>query len=71
MIMKSGERWHCVSPACRCQVLVESSGAVEAQSPRCACGAALKRNYIPPVFKYLDFLQAAPPAASQQPPGER
>ncbi len=26
MVMKSGERWHCVNPACGCVVVVESTG---------------------------------------------
>ncbi len=71
MLMRSGERWHCVNPACRCAVLVESEGNIAGQNPRCACGRPMKRNYIPPVFKYLDFLRAEQPAKSQQPPGER
>jgi len=24
MVMKSGERWHCMNPACLCAVLVET-----------------------------------------------
>jgi hypothetical protein len=55
--MKSGERWHCVNPACCCELLVESDSRVAGVSPQCACGSALKRNYVPPVFKYLDFLR--------------
>jgi hypothetical protein len=57
MLMKSGERWHCANPACRCEVLVESDGQVPGASPRCACGGALQKNYVPPVFRYLDFLR--------------
>ena len=61
MNMKSGERWHCVNPACRCAVLVEISGEIEGQNPRCACGSLMKKKYTPPVFQYLDFLRFPEP----------
>ena len=54
--MKSGERWHCVKPVCRCEVLVEESSCEAEANPRCACGSPMKKNYKPPVFRYLDFL---------------
>jgi len=57
MLMKSGERWHCINPFCNCEILVESDSSVAGASPRCVCGAAMKRNCAPPVFKYLDFLR--------------
>ncbi len=57
MVMKSGDHWRCVNPACQCSVLVEVSGAREGQSPRCACGGLMKKDYSPPVFRYLDFLR--------------
>jgi hypothetical protein len=57
MVMKSGERWHCINPACGCAVLVESNGEIQGQNPRCACGSIMKKRYSPPVFRYLDFLQ--------------
>ena len=62
MIMKSGERWHCVNPACGCAVLVEINGEIEGQNPRCACGGILKKVYSPPVFRHLDFLRFPEPA---------
>jgi hypothetical protein len=62
MIMKSGERWHCVNPACGCAVLVETNGEIEGQNPRCACGTILKKLYSPPVFRHLDFLRFPEPA---------
>ena len=71
MQMKSGERWHCVNPACRCEVLVESDGEIPGTSPRCVCGGAMKRNYAPPVFHYLDFLRVQDPAVLQQKFGEK
>jgi hypothetical protein len=58
MIMKSGERWHCINPACGCAVLVEVNGEIEGPNPRCACGSILKKDYTPPVFRYLDFLRS-------------
>ena len=57
MVMKSGERWHCINPACGCVVVVEAHGEIEGQNPRCACGSAMKKDYCPPVFRYLDFLK--------------
>jgi len=62
MLMKSGERWHCMNPACNCVVLVEANGEVEGQNPRCACGSVMKKAYSPPVFRYLDFLRSSEPA---------
>ena len=56
MLMKSGERWHCTNPACRCEVLVEASGKIDGANPVCACGAPLKRKYASPILSYLDFL---------------
>ena len=66
MVMKSGERWHCVNPACSCAVLVESNGEIEGQNPRCACGTVMKKAYSPPVFRHLDFLKPAEAALAQQ-----
>ena len=66
MLMKSGERWHCINANCKCEVLVESSGEVEGNNPRCACGAVMKKVYAPPALTYLKFLhfQQAPAAAA-------
>jgi hypothetical protein len=66
MVMKSGERWHCVNPACGCVVLVESNGQIEGQNPRCACGSMMKKGYRSPVFRYLDFLRDPEPAFVHQ-----
>ena len=62
MVMKSGERWHCINPACGCKVVVESKGEIAGQNPRCACGGIMKKGYSPPVFRYLDFLKVREPA---------
>ena len=56
MIMKAGERWHCTNDACRAEIIVDSQGSIEGNNPRCACGAAMKKEYVSPVFRYLDFL---------------
>ncbi len=66
MVMKSGERWHCMNPACGCGVLVESNGEIEGENPRCACGGVMKRDYSPPVFRYLDFLKFPEPALAHR-----
>jgi len=50
MVMKSGERWHCMNPACLCAVLVETSGELEGSNPRCSCGSIMKKDYSPPCF---------------------
>lgn len=62
MLMKSGETWHCTTPGCFCRVRVEATGEIEGQNPRCACGGLLKKDYHPPVFKYLEFLRFGEPA---------
>lgn len=62
MVMKSGERWHCMNPACQCSVLVETTGETEGCNPRCSCGSIMKKEYSPPVLRYLDFLRFPEPA---------
>ena len=70
MIMKSGEQWHCINPACGCAVLVKKNGEVEGENPRCTCGGLMKKDYSPPVFRYLDFLYLDEPAVSRRLSGE-
>jgi hypothetical protein len=64
MLMKARERWHCSNVSCGCQVVVEVSGEVEGQNPRCACGGLMRKKYTSPVFTYLDFLRIEEPAAT-------
>lgn len=64
MLMKTGERWHCTNVACRCSVLVETSGEAEGKNPFCACGSVMKKQYSPPVFQYLEFLRFPEPTAA-------
>jgi hypothetical protein len=66
MIMKSGQRWHCTNPACGCAILVEVDGEAEGTNPLCACGARMKKEYSPPVFRYLDFLYLHEPALARR-----
>ena len=66
MLMKSGESWHCINPACLCQVRVEIAGEIEGQNPRCICGGLLKKTYTSPVFKYLDFLRLDQPVLTRR-----
>jgi len=70
MLMKSGERWHCMNPACLCAVLVETSGELEGSNPRCSCGSIMKKEFSPPVFRYLDFLRGPGRAVTSQFPRE-
>lgn len=65
MLMKAGERWHCTNLACRSEVFVESESKIEGDNPRCTCGTAMKKNYKPPVFRYLDFLRIEETAFAQ------
>ena len=70
MVMKSGERWHCINPACGCAVQVESNGEIEGQNPRCACGSIMKKGYSPPLFRYLDFLKVREPLLVHRDPAK-
>ena len=64
MVMKTGERWHCTNPACRCSILVETSSEAEGKNPLCTCGSLMKKRYSPPVFQYLDFLRFPEPVTA-------
>jgi hypothetical protein len=66
MIMKTGEHWHCMNPACHCEVLVQSNSDIEGSNPRCVCGAPMKKRYAPPGLTYLEFLRVENPATSQE-----
>lgn len=70
MVMRTGERWHCTNPACRCAILVETSGAAEGRNPACACGNVMKKQYAAPVFQYLDFLRFPEPVTMLRQSGE-
>ena len=70
MVMNSGERWHCINPACGCTVLVEADGEIEGQNPLCACGSIMKKGYSPPTFRYRDFLKVREPALVHRDPAK-
>ena len=70
MLMKSGERWHCMNAACGCAVLVEATGEIEGRNPQCACGSIMKKDYSPPVLQYLDFLRFPEPVFANREPFE-
>lgn len=66
MMMKARERWYCTNAACRCSILVETSGITGRKNPLCACGGVMKKQYAPPVFRYLDFLRFPEPEPALQ-----
>jgi hypothetical protein len=57
MPTKTEDRWRCTNPACGCEVLVQTTGIIDAENPRCSCGAVIKKKYVPPMLTYLDFLR--------------
>jgi len=60
------ERWHCMNAACRKEILIADTEATAETRPRCLCGAEMKREYKPPVFRYLQFLQLEQPFLAEQ-----
>jgi len=61
MVMKTGEFWHCTNPNCRCEVSVKTTGEIDGENPRCACGGIMKKNYVQPFISYLQFLREEEP----------
>ena len=57
MYMKREDRWHCTNPACGCEVVVNCSESGDRKTPRCSCGALMKKKYVPPTLSYLEFLR--------------
>lgn len=66
MVMKAGECWHCTNAACGCSIVVQTSGEIEGKNPLCVCGSAMKKQYSPPIFQYLDFLRFPDPVPAGQ-----
>jgi hypothetical protein len=66
----SGERWHCMNPNCRREAILEAWDRRDGTNPRCPCGAVMKREYAPPVLRYLDFLRMEEPAPIEHAPRE-
>ncbi len=51
-MMHIGQKWRCVDPRCGAElVITESSLLVDADKPRCGCGAAMKRAYEKPTVR--------------------
>lgn len=61
MTRKSGNTWHCTDTNCRAVAVVPANMPENALPPSCFCGAKMKKEYKPPVFRYLDFLRPAGP----------
>jgi len=55
--MKFGEQWHCMNPACHCEIRVITSGAVEGLHPRCTCGSMMKKEYSRPTLAHDTEMQ--------------
>jgi hypothetical protein len=66
LILKTGEHWHCINPACHCEVLVQSDSEIDGPNPRCVCGAPLKKKYAPPNLTYLEFLRVEDPVSVRE-----
>lgn len=64
MKIRSGDTWHCTNPSCDAVVFVKAEG--QGVSPRCSCGAPMKKKYRSPVFRYLDFLRVEEPELTSQ-----
>jgi hypothetical protein len=47
-------------------VLVETSSELEGSNSRCSCGSIMKKEYSPPVFRYLEFLREPEPAVTSR-----
>lgn len=60
MSMNPGELWRCCNQDCRAEMVVQAATA-EGVNPQCACGSAMKKDYRPPVFRYLEFLRLEEP----------
>jgi len=51
-MMHIGQKWHCVNPRCRAELVVTgSSQLVDADKPRCGCGTVMKRAYEQPTMR--------------------
>jgi hypothetical protein len=66
MNMKTGERWHCINPACRCEVLVQADSCDAGGQLLCVCGSPMKKKYSPPALTYLEFLRVEDPVSARE-----
>jgi hypothetical protein len=52
--MRIGHKWHCVNPNCGAELIItESSRLVDADKPKCGCGAVMKRPYERPAVRRM------------------
>jgi hypothetical protein len=56
MLETRGAHWHCSNRDCGWSVVLTFYEHQE-HVPRCACGAAMTRSEMQPVFSYLNFLR--------------
>ena len=56
MATDSKMRWHCTNPLCRDRAADSDVSCSGGEIPVCACGSPMKKEYRPPVFRYLEFL---------------
>lgn len=66
MKTRSGDTWHCTNVVCHAAIQVHTDSDAEAVTPRCSCGAPMKKKYTSPVFRYLDFLRVEEPLLTSQ-----
>ena len=58
-MMHIGQKWHCVDPRCRAELLVtESSRLADVKNPICGCGRAMKRVYEKPTVQRVAMCTA-------------
>jgi hypothetical protein len=53
MLMAVGQVYRCQNRACNCEVIVSKPSIEGAASPRCSCGAEMKKPYIKPALREL------------------
>lgn len=51
--MRSGQRYICANPLCRCEIEVIRESLNAIGNPKCCCGSAMRKPYAQPVFREL------------------
>jgi len=59
MILKKGQRYRCQNRECAAEIEVTRDSVEGPSTPRCCCGAAMKKPYTEPVLRMLDKDKAA------------
>ncbi len=52
--MSQRQVYRCQNRNCGCEIVVIKGPVETNASPRCFCGAEMKKRYSPPVFRTLD-----------------